>query len=161
MSENNDLQYPFSLNAEAIRELLPHRGCIVAYDSLTIEGPHTFVGKARWDRQNPIIEGHFPTLPIVPGVMLIEALAQLAGAGLLAGDPYVRSLPKDQLGMLAGTRNCWFKAPVRPEEEVVFHIQCRQFAERITLAAATVKVGDVEVAKLEISIAYAETPALA
>jgi 3-hydroxyacyl-[acyl-carrier-protein] dehydratase len=75
--------------------------------------------------------------------------------GLLAGDPYVKTLPEDSIGVLAAVRNCWFKQPVLPESAVEFFIQCRQVAPLLVQVSAVVKVADADVAKLEIALAYA------
>jgi 3-hydroxyacyl-[acyl-carrier-protein] dehydratase len=146
--------YPMLLTRSDIESYLPHRGAIFVCRQLLIDGPHQFRGTASWPLDNAVIQGHFPGLPIVPGVMLIETMAQLAGAGLLAGDPYVKTLPQDSIGVLAAVRNCWFKQPVRPEDEVEFHIQCRQMAPLLVQVSAKVTVGESEAAKLEIALAY-------
>ena len=150
-----DYHYPMLLAREDIAAILPHRGAIFVCEQLCIEGPHQFHGTARWPRDNAVIAGHFPGLPLVPGVMLIESMAQFAGAGLLAGDPYVKTLPEDSIGVLAAVRNCWFKQPVQPDCAVDFFIQCRQVAPLLVQVNAQVKVADADVAKLEIALAYA------
>lgn len=149
------LYYPFALNRSGIEALLPHRGDIFVCQSLTIEGPHQFKGVARWPLDNKIIQGHFPGLPVVPGVLLIETMAQLAGAGLLAGDPYVKSLTGDLIGVLASVRKCVFKHPVLPQCDVKFVIQCRQMAPLAVQVASTVNVNKMEVAQLDILMVYA------
>ena len=146
--------YPITINRNEIENLIPHRGEIFVCQSLLIEGPHDFRGTARWSRDNAIITGHFPGMPVVPGVMLIEAMAQLAGAGLLRGDPYVKTLPGESVGVLAGVRNCWFKSPVLPDTDVEFHIHCRQMAPVVVQINAVVKIADTEVAKMDVVVAY-------
>lgn len=146
--------YPIALERAAILELIPHRGDIFSCQRLIIDGPHDFRGFARWSTENSIIKGHFPGMPVVPGVMLIEAMAQLAGAGLLRGDPYVQTLPKDLVGVLAGVRNCWFKSPVLPNVEVEFQIHCRQMAELVVQVNALVKIADTEAAKMDVVLGY-------
>lgn len=148
------LSYPFSLERQEIKKLLPHRGDIFVCQRLTIEGPHHFKGIARWPLENSIIQGHFSGLHIVPGVLLIESMAQLAGAGLLAGDPYVRSLTGDLIGALASVRKCAFKRPVLPQCDVEFDIQCRQMAPLAVQVGATAKVNNAEVAQLDILMVY-------
>lgn len=146
--------YPFTLDRPAIQALLPHRGDIFVGEHVLVEGPHHFTGVARWPLENGVIQGHFPGLPVVPGVLLIEAMAQLAGAGLLAGDPYVRSLTGDLVGVLASVRKCLFKRPVVPQTDVEFRIQCRQMAPMAVQVGATVHVNAAEVAQLDILMVY-------
>lgn len=148
--------YPIALERGEIQALIPHRGDIFVCQRLSIEGPHQFRGSARWPLENAIIAGHFPGMPVVPGVMLIETTAQLAGAGLLRGDPYVKTLPQNLVGVLAGVRNCWFKSPVVPNVDVDFHIQCRQLAALAVQATAIVKVAESEVAKIDVVMAYTQ-----
>jgi len=147
--------YPIALDRSEIEQLIPHRGAIFVCQQLTIDGPHDYRGVARWSADNAIVDGHFPGMPIVPGVMLIEAMAQLAGAGMLRGDPYVQTLPQASVGVLAGVRNCWFKAPVLPETDVTFQIHCRQIAPVVVQVSGQVSVDGVDAAKLDVVIAYA------
>lgn len=150
-----ELVYPILLDRAGIERVLPHRGDISFCQSLEIKGPHQFSGIARWPADNSVIKGHFPGMPIVPGVLLVEAMAQLVGAGLLVGDPYVKSLPQDSVGVLVAVRNCWFKQLVLPETDVSFELQCRQMGPVLVQANGQVTVNRVEVAKLDITLAYA------
>ena len=153
--------YPIALARADIERLIPHRGAIFACRQLVIDGPHHFRGVARWAADNAIISGHFPGMPLVPGVMLIEAMAQLAGAGLLRGDPYVKTLPQDSVGVLAGVRSCWFRSPVLPDTDVEYAIQCRQMGPVVVQISALVTVAALEAAKLEAVIAYTPREQLA
>jgi len=148
------LDYPFSLERPEIERLLPHRGDIFVCQHLLVEGPHHFTGIARWPLENAVIQGHFPGLHVVPGVLLIETMAQLAGAGLLAGDPYVRSLTGDLVGVLAAVRKCIFRHAVLPQYGVTFVIQCRQMAPMAVQVGARVNVDGAEVAELDILMVY-------
>lgn len=148
--------YPFSLHRQAIENLLPHRGDIFACQNLVVHGPHNFTGSASWSLENTFIRGHFPGLPVVPGVLLIEAMAQLAGAGLLSGDPYVRSLTGDKIGVLASIRRCAFTHPVAPRSIVEFDIQCRQMGPLAVQISAKAHSNNTAVAQLEALIAYTD-----
>lgn len=147
-------EFPFTLDRQAIAQLLPHRGAIFACQQLIATAPRTYTATARWPLDNAIIQGHFPGNPIVPGVMLIEAMTQLAGAGLLSADEYSRSLPGDRIGVLASVRRCMFKQPVLPEQDVTFKITCRQIGADAVQVCAQAFVGDKEVAQLETLMAY-------
>ena len=111
---------------------------------------------ARWTSDNAIIQGHFPGFPLVPGVMLIEAVTQLAGAGLLSADDYARSLPRERIGVLAAVRRCAFKRPVSPDQTVVFDIHCRQIGPDAVQITAQASVNGHEVAQIETLMAYVD-----
>ncbi|MHB8698577.1 MAG: 3-hydroxyacyl-ACP dehydratase FabZ family protein [Sulfuricaulis sp.] len=132
---------------------MPHRGDIFVCQRLIIEGPCKYRGTARWPLDNSLIRGHFPGLPVVPGVFLIEAAAQLAVAGMLADDPYVKSLT-NVMGVLASVRKCQFKKTVLPQRDVEFAIQWRLMAPNAAQVNAIVNVEQTEVARLDMLIAY-------
>lgn len=153
--------FPFVLERPAIEQLLPHRGPIFACKRLVAHGPRTFTATANWAQDNAIIAGHFPGEPIVPGVMLIEAATQLAGAGLLSADDYSRSMSGDRIGVLATVRRCVFKRPVLPNQDVVFELCCRQIGTAAVQITAQATVDGQEVAQLETWMAYVERSKLA
>ena len=148
--------YPFTLDRQAIEQLLPHRGPILACQQLIARGPRSYTGTAHWPLDNAVVQGHFPGYPLVPGVLLIEALTQLAGAGLLSADPYVQSLPGERIGVLASVRRCAFKRPVQPAQDVTFEITCRQIGADAVQVSAQALVEGIEVAQLETLLVYVE-----
>jgi hypothetical protein len=93
-------------------------------------------------------------------VMLIETMAQLAGAGLLAGDPHTKTLPEGLVGVLASVRRCVFTHPVRPEDELEFAITCRPIGARAVQVTAQARIKQAEVAQLEIMMLYTERQTL-
>lgn len=149
-------EFPFTLDHKAIEKLLPHRGPIFACKQLIARGPRVYTAIANWSLDNAMIQGHFPGYPLVPGVMLIESVTQLAGAGLLSADPYVQSLPSERIGVLASVRRCAFKRPVLPEQDVTFEITCRQIGADAVQIVAQALVQGIEVAQLETLMAYAD-----
>ncbi|MGP1628421.1 MAG: 3-hydroxyacyl-ACP dehydratase FabZ family protein [Giesbergeria sp.] len=148
--------FPFTLDRQAIEQLLPHRGPIFACKQLIALGPRRYTAIAHWPLDNAVIQGHFPGYPLVPGVMLIEAVTQLAGAGLLSADAYVQSLPGERIGVLASVRRCAFKRPVLPGQDVVFEITCRQIGTDSVQVSAQALVADTEVAQLETLVVYVD-----
>lgn len=149
-------EFPFTLDRLAIEKLLPHRGPIFACKQLIARGPRAYTATANWPLDNAVVQGHFPGYPLVPGVMLIESVTQLAGAGLLSADAYVQSLPIERIGVLASVRRCSFKRPVRPEQDVTFEITCRQIGANAVQVSAQALVEGLEVAQLETLMVYAD-----
>lgn len=148
--------FPFTLDRQAIEQLLPHRGPIFACQQLIARGPRTYTATANWPVDNAVVQGHFPGYPLVPGVMLIESVTQLAGAGLLSADAYVQSLPGERIGVLASVRRCAFKRPVQPEQDVTFEITCRQIGADAVQVSAQALVDGIEVAQLETLMVYVD-----
>lgn len=125
------------------RELgLPHREPFIFVDEVTElqPGEHA-VGRKMFPPEEPFFRGHFPGDPLVPGVILTEALAQLAG--IAAGQPG-RSF------RLTAIKGMKFLAPVRPAEVVTLSAQklgavggLWQFSVRAVVGEITVAEGAV------------------
>ena len=101
-----------SLDRAGIEALIPHRDPFLLIDRVTELEPgaravaeHTFTGE-EW-----YLKGHFPGNPIVPGVILVESLAQVATVMAMALPEY-----RDGLGLFAGIDEMHFKRIVRPGE---------------------------------------------
>ena len=101
-------------------QLLPHRDPFLFVDELISAdetgalGKYTFTDSAtaiEGKSANTFFEGHFPTYPVVPGVVLVEAMAQVGGAALVAR----KVLPEGNAGfLLAKVEDVRFRRPVRP-----------------------------------------------
>lgn len=144
------LSYPIELDAQAIEEVLPHRGEILCVRRITVLDFNHYVGHVIWARDLPILQGHFPGMPMVPGALLIEAVAQVAGAGMLVGDVLARSMRGSHVGVLAGVRKCSFKRPVQCDEWVRIEVRSRQMSATAAAISAQLQIGAEEVAGIEI-----------
>jgi 3-hydroxyacyl-[acyl-carrier-protein] dehydratase len=110
-------------------ELLPHRSPFLFVDTLIAADETGAVGEYTYtDEKNDFFKGHFPGNPIVPGVVLIESMAQVAGAGLVARGALVTDPSREAVFVLAAVENARFRRPVRP-------------GDRRTTVAPNVKVG--------------------
>lgn len=147
-----ELSYPIQLGEKDIMQVLPHRGDILFVRSLTVHAHDRFEGSAIWPGELHVLKGHFPGMPVVPGVFLIEAVAQVAGAGMLVGDAYARSMGSGYVGVLAGVRKCSFRRPVLADEPVIIRATSRQMSSTSATVSGTVTVGGDEVATIEIIV---------
>jgi 3-hydroxyacyl-[acyl-carrier-protein] dehydratase len=150
---NDKLPYPFLLERSAIESLIPHRGEFLFARRLHVIAADRYLGEASWEPDQAGIAGHFPGCTVVPAVFIIEAAAQLAGAGLLAASAIEQEDTGDSLGMLAGTRRCLFQRPVRPRETVTYELTARRISGDFMQVRSEAASGEEPVASLEFLIA--------
>ena len=112
------------LTRTAIQDLIPHRDPFLFLESARVESEREISGLAVWSKAHPILQGHFPQRPIVPGVCLIEAGAQLAG-GLLRWQGQNLRDSQNGLGVLASVQKAKFKHPLAPDELLTLNCQVR------------------------------------
>jgi len=107
------------INREDIKKLLPHRTPFLFLDTCEIKkiGIHG-IGFRKFLDSEYFFEGHFPDKPIVPGVILVEALAQTAGVVVAKG--FENSDKKTVLFM--SISNAKFRKPVLPNDEIAFEV---------------------------------------
>jgi 3-hydroxyacyl-[acyl-carrier-protein] dehydratase len=98
------------LEAADIMRILPHRYPFLLVDRiLELEPGQRAVGIKNVTANEPHFTGHFPGRPIMPGVLMVEALAQTAGVAVLSLDEY-----RGKLGLFAGIDGCRFRRLVQP-----------------------------------------------
>lgn len=99
-------------------------------------------------------QGHFPGNPIMPGVLVIEAMAQVGGVGLLAGLP-----DRDRkMIYLIGIDRCKFRKPVVPGDQLVIEVEMLSIRSRISKCRATARVNDVVVAEADLLSTFVDRP---
>jgi 3-hydroxyacyl-[acyl-carrier-protein] dehydratase len=97
------------LEAEAIQKILPHRYPFLLVDRVLEVMSDGAIGIKNVTINEPFFQGHFPGRPIMPGVLIIEALAQVGAVAILS-----RQENKDKLALFAGLDKVRFKRPVVP-----------------------------------------------
>lgn len=136
------------MGKEEIKKLLPHREPFLFVDGVIELEPRVRILAVRKFRPGEeFFRGHFPGNPIVPGVIIIEALAQTGG--ILVYTSYSEEL-EGKTPALAGLENVRFKKPVLPGDEVKLDVRIARGRSRIWKLKGEAYVGEAKVAEAEI-----------
>ena len=142
------------LNIEQIQALLPHRYPFLLVDRITECTPGQGArGRKCVTANEPFFQGHFPGYKVMPGVLIIEALAQVGAVAIL-------SVPENRgkLALFGGIKNARFKQQVRPGD--VLELECELTAQRgpVGFGTATAKVNGKTACKAELTFALTPGP---
>ena len=101
-----------------ILSLLPHRYPFLMVDRVVEVGEDFIVGIKNVSVNEPFFQGHFPGLPVMPGVMIIESMAQVGALLLLITGPRRGETYDDKIVLFAGIENAKFRKPVVPGDQL-------------------------------------------
>ena len=129
------------IEIEDIKKILPHRYPFLLVDriiELDLE-EHTVIGIKNVTINEPFFQGHFPMDPIMPGVLVVEAMGQVAGVMACLGNPlYDPDFPP----YFVGLDKVRFRQPVRPGDTLVIKGRATRFTGKIWRMEAEAWVGD-------------------
>ena len=132
-----------------ILELLPHRYPFLLVDKIIeMDGDESCIGIKNVTFNEPQFNGHFPGQPVMPGVMLIEGMAQTAGA-LCVAAKLGQSSPRIVYFMTID--NAKFRKPVEPGDTVEFHMKKLKQRGNMWWYRGTAKVAGVTVCEADVS----------
>ncbi|MGY4688439.1 3-hydroxyacyl-ACP dehydratase FabZ [Salibacterium sp. K-3] len=137
------------LSTEEIKEIIPHRYPFLLIDRITeiTEGERA-VGLKNVSANEEFFNGHFPDYPVMPGVLIIEALAQTGAVAILKKEEN-----QGKLAFFAGVENCRFKSQVKPGDQLTLETEITRLRGSIGKGKGTAKVGDTVVCELELMFA--------
>ena len=143
-----------TFDIQKIMNLLPHRYPFIMIDRILELVPgEKVVALKNVTINEPFFQGHFPGNPIMPGVLIIEAMGQ-AGAVLAA-----ESLPREEKGSLIyfmGMNKVKFRQPVVPGDQLVFEMQFLKQRAKVFKMSGIAFVDKKRVAEAELMAAYGE-----
>lgn len=140
------------LDIDAIREILPHRYPFLLVDRIEELEAERVVGIKNVTVNEPFFAGHFPDYPVMPGVLIIEAMAQVAGVLVLSGIPD----RKNKLVLLAGVDGAKFRKPVRPGDQLRMEMKVLRSRASMAKVTGTATVDGAVVAEAEILCVLAD-----
>lgn len=107
------------MDSQQIKETIPHRYPFLLVDHVEeVEEGKRVVGKKNVTINEPFFQGHFPEYPVMPGVLIVEALAQVGAIALLSQEEN-----KGKIGFLAGIDKCRFKRQVKPGDTLKLEVE--------------------------------------
>lgn len=107
------------MDIQEIKEVIPHRYPFLLVDKvLEKEQGKRVVGLKNVTANEPFFQGHFPDYPVMPGVLIVEALAQVGALAVLDIEEN-----KGKIGLLAGLDKCRFKRQVKPGDQLRLEVE--------------------------------------
>jgi len=141
-----------TMDIEAILKLLPHRYPFLLVDRVLECKAGDFIRALKNVTVNePFFPGHFPHRPVMPGVMIIEALAQAAGILTFATADSVPT--QDSRFYFVGIDNARFRKPVVPGDQLLLHAKLERNLRGIWKFSTRATVGETEVCHADMMVA--------
>ncbi|MFC7392987.1 3-hydroxyacyl-ACP dehydratase FabZ [Scopulibacillus cellulosilyticus] len=107
------------LNIDEIKDIIPHRYPFLLIDQiLEVEEGKKAVGLKNVSGNESFFNGHFPDYPVMPGVLIVEALAQVGAVAMLKKEEN-----RGRLAFFAGIDKCRFKRQVRPGDQLKLEVE--------------------------------------
>ena len=137
--KNNEL----SLNE--IKKLIPHREPMLLIDKVKIIKPfESAIGIKKIKKKDIYFKGHFPMKPIMPGVFIIEALAQTASVLVMHS---LKMTSDDKLVYFMSLENAKFRKPVMPNSKLYLYVKKKQHRGLVWKFSGEAKVNNIKVAE--------------
>lgn len=127
-----------ALTTREIMDILPHRSPFLLVDAIEDfkEGEYA-IGRKCITYDEPYFQGHFPEMPIMPGVLQVEALAQTGAVAILCKEEF-----KGRIAVFAGIDKCKFKRPVVPGDVLTLKTEITALRGPVGMGHGVASVGD-------------------
>ncbi|MDP3730726.1 MAG: 3-hydroxyacyl-ACP dehydratase FabZ [Candidatus Omnitrophota bacterium] len=137
------------LDINMIQKILPHRYPFLLVDRIIESTDKKIVGLKNVTINEPFFQGHFPGHPIMPGVLILEAMAQVGGVGAL-------NLPENRgkLAYFLSIKEAKFRKPVVPGDQLIIEVEILKTKLSVMQVKATAKVDGGVVTEAEMMFAF-------
>ena len=133
-----------------VKAILPHRYPFLMVDAFLSQEGDDFECVKNVSHNEPFFQGHFPHEPVMPGVLIVEALAQAAAIGIAVRD----NLAPGQIGYLAAVKNAKFKRKVVPGDRLLLRGKILMFRRRLCKVEAIASVDEEVAAEAALSFVF-------
>ena len=106
------------LDIHQIRKILPHRYPLLLVDRIEEMDENHVIGTKNVSANEPYFQGHFPDFPVMPGVLIIEAMAQVGAVWLLSSEPGTAAQLMSKLVLFTSIEKAKFRRPVFPGDQL-------------------------------------------
>jgi len=139
------------LDTQAIKKILPHRYPMLLVDRILELEPDRIVGIKNVTGNEPFFAGHFPDYPVMPGVLIIEAMAQVAGVLVLS-----QLADRQKVVFLATIYQAKFRRPVVPGDQLRIEMKVVKRKAKVAKMNGIATVDGKVVAEAEVMCKLAE-----
>lgn len=136
------------LNIEEIKDIIPHRDPFLLLDEIIELNEKDATGIKNITKDEFYFKGHFPDKPVVPGVILVESLAQVGAVILLSDERY-----KGKIAYFTGIKNAKFRKSVIPGDLLYLHCEVTRVKGAFGFGSGKAYVKDDLVCEVDISFA--------
>jgi 3-hydroxyacyl-[acyl-carrier-protein] dehydratase len=149
-----DRNLSLPLDAVAIQSIIPHRHPFLLVDRvIELEPGKRAVGLKCVSMGEPVFAGHFPNYPVFPGVMIVEAMAQVGAVAMLTSPE-----GEGKLALFAGIDNVRFKRQVKPGDQLRLEVEIGQVRRGIGMGSGTATVDGELACRGDIMFALVPAP---
>ena len=142
------------IDIEGILDILPHRYPFLLVDRVLELEAGRILALKNVTFNEPHFTGHFPGVPLMPGVLVVEAMAQAGGVMMLHDMPDRHS----KLIYFTGIDNCRFRRPVVPGDQLLLEVKVVKRRQRFAVLHGVARVGDEVAAEADLSSALVDRP---
>ena len=141
-----------SLSAAEIRDLIPHRYPFLLVDRIEeVEPGVRAVGIKSVTQNEPFFQGHFPDYPVMPGVLIVEAMAQVGAVGVMSVEEY-----RGKLALFAGIDGVRFRRQVVPGDVLTMEVEIQRLKGKIGRGKGRATVAGERVCEADLMFAFAK-----